>query len=866
MGEGPMPAQIMLIGERPGEEEAYNVPPRPFIGLAGKYLDIFLANAGIARSNVYLTNLVKTFSAYGKPTNDEINRDHDILAEELIAVRPVVVGLLGTFAVESVLGWERANLERTHGIPVSMQGTDSTGRFVRTAERAIYLPMLHPAGVIYDSSVMPHCQTDFDRLAQLVEEYNETGKIETVVDKWAGRERYVVHPKSRVYEVRLDCAIDTEGWRKRPWCATFSSGYGLATLTYPGTRVQVNSELVYLHNSLHDLGVLRELGIVLGDDQFRDTMVWAYLLAIEPQGLKDLAWRKLGMEMMSYDEVIGDADRNVALEYLEGVAAGEWKGIEPFVLIERDKKTGEWGPKIHKPNSIGQRVQRILADVASGKTKKDGTPINPRERWGNIDDFVKQEVVEILGDMPEATLDDVPRGIAEVYACRDADATRRLGPILQSKIIEMKLEEVSEIDHGVIPMVDRMQEVGWQLAPASFWDALGEKCQSIMDDAQNEIEMETGSRINPDSGDQVAALLYDQLGIRPDRLTDTGKRGATNDKALEAIASKSPVVDYVFDYREASKVKSSFVAPLRKHTQSGDGRYRYGLRITRVSSGRLAGVGKPNLLAIPVRTDLGKEVRAGFVAAEGKCIGDWDLNQIEMREMADQSRDEGLVRIFVDGKIDVHTDTAANMFGIPYNQIDPDGPHRYAAKRVGFGVITGITEYGLVDQMALARAKRPDGQPWTVDDCANMINAWFDVRPGVRLYMEQCRDEARATGMVRDKWGRIRYLPGVWSPQKHVRGEAERQSHSFKISSSAQGVLKRALKQIWINVCKVGWLETEPLIQVHDEFVAEVPDDELRKTVVNDLVVGYLTQTTKYSSGIPVKAKGGYGNSWAAAK
>jgi DNA polymerase-1 len=159
-----------------------------------------------------------------------------------------------------------------------------------------------------------------------------------------------------------------------------------------------------------------------------------------------------------------------------------------------------------------------------------------------------------------------------------------------------------------------------------------------------------------------------------------------------------------------------------------------------------------------------------------------------MREMAHQSEDQFMCEVLNDPKRDIHSETASLMFGVPVGNVDKQR-HRYPAKRVGFGVITGITGAGLLDQMKLAGAV-----DWTEDRCDEIIEEWFRIYPGVRTYMEACRTEARRYGFVRDRWGRRRYLPAIHSPIRHVREEAERQSHSFKISASAQGIMKLGMK------------------------------------------------------------------------
>lgn len=837
-GDGPIPCKVMLIGEKPGRSEAEE--GKPFVGPAGILLnEVFLPSAGLDRSSIFVTNLVKEFTEYGKPTPEEIARDKGDLEMELAIVNPDIVGLMGTFAVENVLGWDKAEMERNHGIPVHMP--DLSGR--------VALPIYHPAAAMYSADTMPLIIQDFWVLAELVD---GTYDWDSRVDKFAGIERY---EESRTTgRVVSRAAVDTEGSAKRPWCLTWTAQPGQSELIRPGTKpFGFDSDIVWLHNSLHDLPVLKTMGIELGDDQFRDTMVYAYLLCTEPQGLKPLSWRHCGMEMMSYDEVIHDADRDRALEYLIGADAVEWEGTPPYVIVEGGKA------RVKTPHSINRRIRSILNDY----DKRQGTEdeVDPRKRWEGVDDYVKQEVVDTMGPMPEATLDDVDPAVAKVYACRDSDATFRVAPILERKIDQMGLRDVANIDHRIIPMVARMQEVGAPIAGPEYWNQLITKCETIMGQKKLAIYQLTGAQINPDSGDQVAELLYDQLKMVPSKMTEGGKnklpRGKTDDKSLEKLVSQHPVIDMVLDYREASKVRSSFAITFLRIAARGESRVHCNFRITRVSSGRLAAT-NPNLLAIPVRSKLGKEVRGGFVAEEGRILGEYDEDQIEMRQLAHESRDEKLLALFIAGDKDIHTETASGVFGVRTQDVLTE--QRYAAKRVGFGIITGITEHGLYDQMALARARRPDGKEWTKDDCKLMIKGWFGVYPGALAFLEGCRAEARRTGMARDMWGRIRYLPGVWSPVKWVAEEAERQSHSFIISAGAQGVMKVAMDHIWRNIMKARMFGTDPILQIHDSLLFEMDDDKEQMSIMDTMMVHYLTTTTKLR--VPIKAKGGFSKAW----
>jgi len=254
---------------------------------------------------------------------------------------------------------------------------------------------------------------------------------------------------------------------------------------------------------------------------------------------------------------------------------------------------------------------------------------------------------------------------------------------------------------------------------------------------------------------------------------------------------------------------------------------------------------------------MGKLLRSGFVAGPGKVYGSWDLNQIEMREMAHQSGDPVLCARFVNDE-DVHAATAADYLGKDIR--DVTFTERYAFKRVGFGVITGITEIGLAEQMALAGA-----EGWDEARCRDAIAGYFGIYKRVKQFMEDCRAEARRYGYVRDRWGRIRYLPGVHSDLKWIRAEAERQSHSFKISASAQGVLKMAMAAIW------AWWENDkllgrvdPLLQIHDEILTENDDDKQFKGYLDEGMNYFLCNTTKLR--VPIKSKGSYGRDWGSLK
>jgi DNA polymerase-1 len=430
---------------------------------------------------------------------------------------------------------------------------------------------------------------------------------------------------------------------------------------------------------------------------------------------------------------------------------------------------------------------------------------------------------------------------------------------------EMGLLDVYELDKSIVPMVERMMSIGMLIDKAHFTD-LAQYLTELMCGKINELDEKTGGvtghDFNPNSSPQVAGLLFTPkprgFGLKATKRTKGGA-DSTNDKVLEALRFKDARVGLICDYRELSKLRDSFCVTLPLAADEG-GRIHPNLQLTRVSSGRLS-CKEPNLLAIPVRTELAKLVREGFVAGEGRVLGDWDLDQIEMREMAHQSQDPVMVKWFLDG-LDVHRMTGAAAFGCRPEDVTPI--QRYASKRVGFGIITGITEIGLAEQMALAGA-----EGWDEQTCHKFIGEYFEILQGVRSFLDDCRAEARRFGYVRDRWGRIRYLPGVHSELSWVREEALRQSHSFKISASAQGILKHAMAAIW-QWMVVQWRnwdhinDIEPLLQVHDELLFELVDDAETKQECDEAITWFMCNTTKLC--VPIKAKGSMGPNWGVLK
>lgn len=843
-GDGPRPASIMVVGERPGIQEP--LAGRPFIGAAGKELDRYLALGGIKRADVYVTNLVKTYQDFD-PTEQEIADAIPELMEEMEAVQPGLIIPVGRFAIRYFLG--DVGVEQVHGL-----------LHFPADSPAIY-PCYHPAAGLHNTESIQFVHNDFLGLADL-------DKRIQPVDQWPRPVYPANHPPSYYAGI----AIDTEGFPDSPWCLTASQIPGEAMLVMAGDEMRLRwyrdwferspAECkVELHNSMHDLGVLRAMGIHVPDDKFIDTMILAYHLCLEPQGLKALAYRLAGMEMHSYDEVIAAGREMVWGEWMAAAAAVAPSVPAPEDYLVWEDKISNW--RVKHPQTIQQRITRMFGDVGKKGILLPNNPegVDIRKRVESWEDSAAEALILNIGVPPEPTLSDIPEAQAQAYACRDADATGRIAGFLVERVKEQGSWDICMIDHSVIPMIDRMQSNGIH-RNKQHMEALDEKITHQMEQVRDQIEAMVGVRINPSSPKQVSDLLFKQLKLSSKKTTSSGE-SSTNDKVLMALRNEHPVLAPIMEYRGLGKARGSFVRVAIRDAGADD-RLRCNHRATRVSSGRIA-ANSPNLMAFPVRDALGKEIRQGFDAPEGRILCDWDLDQAEMRFMTHESEDDGLLEVFRSGYIDVHTDTASRMFSIPYASVDKD-KHRYPAKRVGFGVITGITGAGLVDQMALAGVLSPDGDEYTESECDNFIDLWFKARPGVRRYMDRCRSEARRYGKVADKYGRVRYLPGVWSTLERIREEACRQSHSHKIQAGAQGYMKLAMAQIWWWLTHIWWprgglwATIEPLLQIHDSLLFELPDDADIYNEVNQVVIMCMANADPLK--VPMGAKGGKAYNW----
>ena len=404
----------------------------------------------------------------------------------------------------------------------------------------------------------------------------------------------------------------------------------------------------------------------------------------------------------------------------------------------------------------------------------------------------------------QVALDDATR-----YAAEDADITLRLHRVLSERLAGVaSLQSVyRDIEMPLVPVLARMEANGVLIDVAELRRQSADLSQRMLAAQQRAIEI-AGRTFNLDSPKQLGALLFDELKLPALVKTPTGQP-STNEEALEAIADQHELPRLILDYRRLAKLRSTYTDTLPEMVNPGTGRVHTSYHQAGAATGRLSST-DPNLQNIPIRTEDGRRIRRAFVAPPGRQIVACDYSQIELRIMAHLSGDAGLVNAFASGQ-DVHRATAAEVFAVPLAQVSSD--QRRAAKAINFGLMYGMSAWGLARQLGIGRGEAQD-----------YIAVYFARYPGVREFMERVRAQARETGFVETVFGRRLYLSEIHSKNQAQRAGAERAAINAPMQGTAADIIKRAM------VAVDAWLADHSqralmLMQVHDELVFEADAD-----------------------------------------
>ena len=569
--ENAQPCDVILVGEAPGRNE--DEQGKPFCGQAGQYLDSLLFQSGISRESVCITNVCHCRPPNNRtPKPDEAKACSKWLDIELDIVQPRIIVALGATAIARFLGNGAGTVEHLHGKPVEKDGR-------------IILPAYHPAAALRDTAKLRQCQEDFQVLRGLVKgrdwrEYHIQDEYPNPVYRVADTDDLLAEMKSEIAETG-EFAVDTEICHGELWSVQISAkpgtawfipiktGYqGRVNLTdFPGTAI--------LHNYLFDVNYLK-----VRDDDFVDSMCLAYLTG-QPQGLKELASRLCGIQMVEYREMVRPGQQKLSLAYLHKASKQEWPDPPTIEETKWDNKKGCLTTKSKKPWHISRKITKMLDDFE----RDDTTDL--WDRWRNIPEEERAVVEGVIGAMPESSLADISMEQAIDYACRDASATIQVYHKLKKMITDLDLDFVLNMDLGILPMVNSMMQNGMPVDLDHF-RKLSEDYDIRMRVMSEEMAGQVGHSFNPNSSDQVAKVIYDELKFKPTKTTPTGKV-STDDAELKK--TKHPVAKSIIRYRGIQKLKSTYADSLLEWAipdKQGIPRVHTTLKTTRVETGRLA--------------------------------------------------------------------------------------------------------------------------------------------------------------------------------------------------------------------------------------------------------------------------------------
>lgn len=418
-----------------------------------------------------------------------------------------------------------------------------------------------------------------------------------------------------------------------------------------------------------------------------------------------------------------------------------------------------------------------------------------------------------------------------------------LREVLAPKLSELEMEELYYgIELPLCPVLARMEHTGFLVdrgALAVFGEMLDERIAAD----QGRIYELAGEEFNINSTQQLGIILFDRLGLPPVKKTKTGY--STNVEVLEKLQGQHPIIDVIMDYRQLTKLKSTYVDGLGK-VIAPDGRIHTNFQNTVTATGRLSST-EPNLQNIPVRTELGGELRKMFVPAPGCLLVDADYSQIELRILAHIADDKVMQEAFRSGT-DIHTVTASQVFGVQPQDITHEMRRR--AKAVNFGIVYGISDFSLSQDIGVAR--------W---EAKEYMERYFEKYAGVRSYMTDIVRKAKADGYVSTLFGRRRWLPELGSSNFNLRSFGERVALNMPIQGTAADVMKKAMLHVDDRLRREG-LGARLVLQVHDELIVECPEEEVE--TVKLLLTEEMERVAQLS--VPLIAEAHAGKSWAGAK
>ncbi len=444
----------------------------------------------------------------------------------------------------------------------------------------------------------------------------------------------------------------------------------------------------------------------------------------------------------------------------------------------------------------------------------------------------------------QRNMKDIDVSIVSDYACEDADITFRLKTLFEKQLKEKNLESLFyEIEMPLVQVLVDMEREGVRIDSNAINEYSGELKQELLQIEKRIFEF-AGQEFNIASPKQLGIVLFEKLKVISNPKKTKTKQYSTGEEELVKIADKHPIINEILEYRSVNKLINTYVDVLPRLVNPNTGRIHTSFNQAVTSTGRLSS-NNPNLQNIPIREERGRKLRKLFVASdENHLFFSSDYSQIELRLMAHLSQDENMLEAFNKFSLDIHTATAAKIFKV--SESDVTREMRAKAKTANFGIIYGISAFGLSQRLNISRSEAKE-----------LIDNYFATFPGVKIFMDKCIQIAREKEYVETIFGRRRYLPDINSRNAVVRGFAERNAINAPIQGSAADIIKLAM----VNVLKrfnTEKLESKMILQVHDELNFDVLKAEIE--MLKEIVLQEMTGVVKLS--VPLEVESGIGNNW----
>ncbi|MFP6581477.1 MAG: DNA polymerase I [Candidatus Hydrogenedentota bacterium] len=520
------------------------------------------------------------------------------------------------------------------------------------------------------------------------------------------------------------------------------------------------------------------------------------------------------------------------------------KHLGPLLL---DAKIGKSGHNIKYDAIIlanaGLPLGGIMLDTMIASYLTD--PSRVRHNLGEVSlKYLRCEMIpisDVIGKGSKAiTFDKVPLDVACEYAAEDADITWRLSTIFHKSLNEQGLEGLfREVELPLLHVLMRMEMRGIAIDPEVF-EELRTEIEQRLATLETEIHDLAGGPFQINSPKQLQKVLFEDLGLPPKKKTKTGY--STDVTVLEELALEHPLPKKMLEFRMLEKLRNTYVVALPTMVNSRTGRIHTSFNQAVAATGRLSS-SHPNLQNIPVRTDMGRRIRQGFIpGASGMKLISADYSQIELRLLAHLTGDKALIQAFHDDR-DIHSDTAARVFNVALEDVDSD--MRRQAKAVNFGVVYGISAFGLARNLGIANK-----------EAARFIDNYFEQYPGVRIWIDETIEGARKNGYVTTMLKRRRFIPEINGSDVQSRKGAERIAMNTPVQGTAADIIKIAMIRVDVALRDT---DAHLLVQVHDELLIEAPEndaDEIAETIKTIM-------ESALELAVPLKVDVGIGNHWA---